>query len=361
MIRPEWQQFEGTNYEVGRQLGMYWCARLSDFKRTKEGRRIVGLLKNSRPLPEQPRLERAFKYQFPDLAEELKGVLQGVHDAGFTTASYQGVFRLALGEVDDEVEEDCSSIAHCGRRGNFLAHNEEECSIVPLCYARVKLRGKRTLRKFLSASYPFQLFGTAVGANTKIAFTGNSIGIQDARWQDVKRSRTRRVPKAVLTRCMLECQSIGAVKRLLCGHYSMLPSHWYVASASKIVSIQMRPSNDIAVKQRTAQIEPSNILRSACHTNHFQCGETDSWLWEDHEDQDDSERRLKLLNGIVRKVATTSEADAEGLERRMKAFRKRAKTVDSTLATIVLKVRKNGVEMRAFDYFAGASVGTARI
>jgi hypothetical protein len=67
----------------------------------------------------------------------------------------------------------------------ILAHNEEEEMHYPLCYPRVRLRHKSGNREFLTVSYPFQFFGSAVGANSTLAFTGNSI--EDAAENEAKR------------------------------------------------------------------------------------------------------------------------------------------------------------------------------
>ena len=168
------------------------------------------MLTDPRPPKWQAGLERSFSRAFPRLVQEIEGMVQGVKESGYDAASFAGLFGIVQGEVLDY--KGCSSIANIGNHATFLAHNEEERSIVPLCYAKVRLRKGQTTREFLSVSYPFQLFGSAVGANADIGFTGNSIGMQRRIWMPVRDSLMRRVPKTVLTRLMLECRSIAAVR-----------------------------------------------------------------------------------------------------------------------------------------------------
>jgi hypothetical protein len=306
-------------------------------------------------LEDQKDLESKFRHSFPGLTKELKGMIAGARKNGVRIASFSALFRVILGEVLDW-PGGCSSIAAVGRHANFLAHNEEGTSILPLCFAKVSLRLARTSREFLSVSYPFQLFGSAVGANAKIAFTGNSITMNEL----IENSWSKRIPKAVLTRLMLECQSIDEIKDTLRSYHAVLPSHWYVASASKIISIQMRPRAGSSIKERNSQIRVSPVRKSSCHTNHFQSGEKDGWC-ESEEYLEESVDRLKLLYKFEKELGPIRQRPETRIARLENTLKKlRHQTVGGvrgTLATISIAVDKEETRMRAFDYFSKRDVG----
>lgn len=350
MSKSRWEKFEGNHFEVGRLLGLYWGQRLTDFNHTGYGRYILRLLKKPRRLRGQILLEKEFSKKFPKVADELDGMVEGIRAAGYRKASFGLIFRFAVGEIDGHLLG-CSTIVRRAPRVTFLAHNEEDEELVPLCYAHVKIKDEPSKPEFLSISYPFQLFGSSVGANAKIAVTGNSIGMDDKTYRYLKRTLSSRISKTVLSRLILEQNSIEDVIKLLRSSRAALPNHWYVASASKVVSIELRPTT----RSRADQVRVFTVRRNTeCHTNHFQHGDWKRWVWNKRE-RDESTDRLGRLQSLARcphDSTGSGRATMGRLHRVLRALRSQTDDGEATtLSTVVMAVGRHGTTVQMYDYF----------
>jgi hypothetical protein len=238
----------------------------------------------------------------------------------------------------------------------ILAHNEEEEMRYPLCYPRVRLRHKSGNREFLTVSYPFQFFGSAVGANSTLAFTGNSIGMSPVLRERIRRSMDGRVPKTVLSRLMLERSSLSGIERLLRRYPALLPAHWYVASRTEIRSAQMRPR--ASVKYPGRQFEWREVEETTSHTNHFQHGPCASWFSSKRE-ENDSKRNLERLQHTLATSSVSGSAPTNvimgDLQSVLEEFRMKWGKED-TAATIVVAVGRSESRMKAYDHFDGGTV-----
>jgi hypothetical protein len=358
MIPPSWESFKGDHFEVGRQLGRFWVKRLNACSKTDYGRYLLktekrlgdrGWLGDAQRSKDYACLVSTLHREFPFLVEEIDGMVQGARDEGYK-AFFETVFCECLGESDFS----CSTIAYRGADEMILAHHEMEERRYPLCYAKVALEKKCGIQKFLTVSYPFQFFGSSVGANGTLAFTGNSIGMRGQRQQEVTCSLDGRVPKAVFTRLMLE--QPYRIKRLLHRYHAVLPCHWYIATKGKIVSVQVRPLP--SVRHRAAkQVTMLPVQETSCHTNHFQKGPCTFWSWPDADDNKDSRKRLRELVGIVGKLNDDSDRDARNsLKHGLEKVRKKP----YTCATIFVRVGQSGTTLEAFDHFDGGTKGVGQ-
>ncbi|MDO9326102.1 MAG: hypothetical protein Q7T80_14220, partial [Methanoregula sp.] len=247
MSDNHWLTFEGTHFEIGYQLGKYWISRIQSLSDVPDGTEFLEKYTYIKWLndpwnKEHEPLLGYFLEHFPDLVEELSGMVQGINDyGGKIRTTFPTLFGLLLGEVDEEVFG-CSTIAYRFGSETLLAHNEEDEKFrFPLCFARVRIESDQGNKEFLSVSHPFQLFGSSAGATPSFAFTGNSIKMDKQRKARIRGSLRCRVPKTVLSRLMLEQDGIPAVKRLLRSHHSTLPNHWFVVDNKSIWSVQLRP------------------------------------------------------------------------------------------------------------------------
>jgi hypothetical protein len=360
MTDIRWETFEGTHFEVGRKLGRYWVQRLEACEKSKYGRGFLKKKPYRKWLGDyqwsenHERLVGTFRRHFPLLVEEINGMVQGANDAGYK-ASFKTMFRMSLGEVDDDEVLDCSTIAHHGDKEMTLAHNEEDDCRYPLCYATVRLYKKSGNRDFLTVSYPFQFFGSAVGANSTLAFTGNSIGMSKLRKREVRHSLDGRVAKTVFSRLMLEEPSPSEIKRLLRSYHAVSPCHWYIASRASIISAKIRPRASAEGDAADQLRAPDIPQETSYHTNHFQQGDSACWSWPKYKDQEESKERLATLRSFAESIGAdryvTMSSLREPLERLRVCTRKRY-----TSATILLAVAQSGTKVQAFDHFDGDTV-----
>lgn len=362
-----WQVFTGSHFEVGKQLGEYWVTRIGALADDPYG---AAFLKRY-PYPEwltslwreehEPLLNYFLRH-FPELTEEISGMVHGVNSAGLRT-TFPTMFGLALGEADEEIFG-CSTIAARTDAGAVLAHNEEDDWRFPLCFARVRITEGAKQREFLSASHPFQLFGSSTGATASFAFTGNSIGMSEKQTATIRSNLFSRTPKTVLSRMMLEQEDVSGVEAILSGHHSVLPNHWFVADETTTYSIQIRPvsrvssSNSAAAQVRFAPVKED----ISYHTNHFLSGRRtgDRWSWGKGA-YEESEQRLKRLQRLASKNGDTSE---DALVAVLAALREKTNQGRrSTTATISFSVRRGQVTGKAVSYFGGTaeSVGSETI
>ncbi len=348
MSDNQWLTFEGTHFEIGYLLGKYWISRIQSLPDESGGTEFLEQYNYIKWLndpwnEEHEPLLGYFLEHFPDLIEELSGMVQGINDyGGKIRTTFPTLFGLLLGEVDEEVFG-CSTIACRSGSETLLAHNEEDDKFrFPLCFAHVSLKSEQGSKKFLSVSHPFQLFGSSVGATPSFAFTGNSIKMDKQRKARIRESLRCRVPKTVLSRLMLEQEGIPAVKRLLSAHHSTLPNHWFVADTKNIWSVQLLPLAFGYLSPKSQMIWVSVKEAIAFHTNHFQGLDRSYTTWSGNKAyQKESERRLKKLIALQ---ASEKDCSAAGLRKVLLSLRNSSKYLErNTAATILFKVQPKGV------------------
>jgi len=343
-----WVSFEGTNYDVGHDLGRWWARRLTALEESDAGAKYLrskdGFMPEwltsaswSKWCEEKeffwPLLETT-AHAFPEIIEEIEGMTAGAR-AGGLEASFLGVFWTALGETATE-RPHCSSLILPGPDRMFLAHNEEWTEKSPLCFADVKMPSGR----FRSISYPFQLLGSVAGATESFAFQGNSIGSGDHLTR-IRKDWAGRVPKTFLTRKMLDAGSTEDVRKLYQKHRSILPSHHFVCASDEAISIEVRP---------TAPMKLTDITAPACHANHFVRADQsvdEDWLFDKKTWNNDSAKRLRKLSGLKsREVASAGDARKLMLEMRKG-------NESSTSATIVFDLAPGRPPKILADEFFG--------
>ena len=267
---------EGSNYEIGFELGKWWVKRITQLK----FRGFESWLE-SRQFETKyfPLMNYAYK-NFPDLMAQIEGMADGISKRGWKT-SIGNVFLYSIGE-----NWGCSSFVVKQKDSVLMGHNEEDNKKYPLCVANVTLKCKAQKEpiEFVSASYPFQLFGSVGGMNRYLAFQGNSIGIK-GKARRLESTWNHRAPKAFLTRKMLECTSIGEIEELFGKHHSTLPSHHFIATYNKAYSLEIRPIMDIGENHEGSakdQLRIKTVEGFSTHTNHFiENGKPDlDWSWE---------------------------------------------------------------------------------
>ena len=358
MSKNHWLTFEGTHFEIGYQLGKYWISRIQSLSHEPHGKEFLEKYTYIKWLndpwnKEHEPLLGYFLEHFPDLVEELSGMVQGINDyGGKIRTTFPTLFGLLLGEVDEEVFG-CSTIAYHSGNETLLVHNEEDEKFrFPLCFARVRIKSDQGNKEFLSVSHPFQLFGSSAGATPSFAFTGNSIKMDRQRKARICESLRCRVPKTVLSRLMLEQDGIPAVKRLLGAHHSALPNHWFVVDTKNIWSAQLLPLayENPSPKSQMIWVRVKEAI--AFHTNHFQ-GLTKSYTtWSCNKAyQKESEKRLKKLISLQ---ASEKDCSAVGLRNVLLSLRNSSKPLErNTAATILFKVNPKEVMGNADSYFNG--------
>jgi hypothetical protein len=152
----------------------------------------------------------------------------------------------------------------------------------------VSIRNRGASSEFISVSYPFQFFGSAIGATAAFAFTGNSIFTRPR----PPNNDAARLPKTVFTRLALQQKSADAVARLFDNSLSILPGHWYVANRNTIRSVEVRPYSPS--RRPCIRI----VETQECYTNHFR---------GDRDPTNESVRRLKRLEKFAgEELAETS-------------------------------------------------------
>ena len=358
MPDSKWLSFEGTHFDIGYQLGKYWTSRIESLAEEPDGAAFLKEYNYIKWLndPWNKKHEPLLGYfleHFPDLVEELSGMVQGINECGGKIrTTFPTLFGLLLGEVDEEVFG-CSTIAYRSEGKTLLAHNEEDDKFrFPLCFARVSLKSDQGSKEFLSVSHPFQFFGSSVGATPSFAFTGNSIKMDRQRKARIRGSLRCRVPKTVLSRLMLEQDGIPAVKRLLGAHHSALPNHWFVADTKNIWSAQLLPISFgyLSPKSQMAWVTVKEAI--AFHTNHFQNPDQSTKTWTGTKAyQNESERRLKKLIALQ---ASEQDFSSAGLRNVLLSLRNSSKYMEkATAATILFRVHPKGVSGDADNYFNG--------
>lgn len=358
MSDNQWLTFEGTHFQIGYELGKYWISRIQSLSDDPDGKEFLKEYNYIKWLndPWNKKHEPLLGYfleHFPDLVEELSGMVQGVNDyGGKIRTTFPTLFGLLLGEVDEEVFG-CSTIA-C-RFGNeiLLVHNEEDDNFrFPLCFAHVRLESDKGNKEFLSVSHPFQFFGSSVGATPSFAFTGNSIKMDRQRKARIRGSLRCRVPKTVLSRLMLEQEGIPAVKRLLGAHHSALPNHWFIADTKNIWSAQLLPLAFGYLSPKSQMIWVRVKEAIAFHTNHFQGLSETYTTWSCNKAyQKESAKRLRKLISLQ---ASEKDCSAAGLRNVLLSLRNSGEYLEkTTAATIIFKVQPKGVSGDADNYFNG--------
>ncbi len=336
MSPRDWVQFEGNREAVGHALGLWWATKHPDaYDKTTVWQQGM-----------RPLLANAARF-FPEILEEVSGMTRGAIEGGVET-SFLNMFAQALGETTSQ----CSSLVVQSKNGWVLGHDEQDEEIGPLCFSRVKYSKTCGLPALLSISYPFQLLGSACGANTKLSFQGNSIGTAghatrlEETWVD-------RVPKTLFTRKLLEATSIEDVVRLYSTAHTTLPNHHFICGSDSAYACEIRPRLDSSDQPR-AQLSLRRITAPAeVHTNHFMTrkGADRDWMWPaDGDNRDSDERR----DDFKERLESSHEHDADSVMQILRAHAD--KYPQSTLASVCFDTCGAKVHCNAVDLTGDAPV-----
>ncbi len=285
---------KGDNFEIGRDLGMFWGNYFSKLdKRIKLYRNYKKWLQDDEIDERRGKLLTNMVQHFPALFHELVGMNIGINESeiGFK-ASLFGLFTCWLAETDLSFEEynGCSSVLLPIKNGFYLAHSDEYDEPYPLVVADVSLKTADNTFQFISISHPFQLLGSVAGMNRNFAFQGNSIGCSKVIFEKIQNTwHERIIPKTVFTRMMLEKSSIAEIKTLYQNYASTLPNHHYVVFSDMAYSIEVKPSAEIELIVQDPQGDQPHI-----HTNHFL--KDPSYEWEYTDEGKESRERWNILN-----------------------------------------------------------------
>lgn len=318
-------EIKGDNYEIGYAVGKYWgkylkrCqkkySRYDDKNKRELIELYIKLLSCSWKKDFTPLMINTSKY-FPDIMSEVAGMEKGVAESGFIT-SFVNIFGLCLGETGDPSCH-CSSIVAKTNNGYLMGTNDEDYTVDPLLLSKVHLKKDRGHKKFVSISHPFQLLGSAAGMNKHIAFQGNSIGFSEKVYYKIKDTWHCRVPKTILTRRMLDMDSIDEIKHLLKSYHCTLPNHHYIISHNKAFSVDVVPKVDNINCSKGSLVKIIKIKDRHFHTNHFLKGNRsqqkdylndDSWEWSNKKDLKDSKARFKKLSDRLQMKSLMSVDD----------------------------------------------------
>jgi hypothetical protein len=353
-----------NNYEVGYGLGEWWAEYFLENENKPAMKRLLkkypyfSYLCKSWDIDENtyaPLLRNAMRH-FPDLVEEITGIEKGVCDvfsshpriSGKIRPTFLDLFCLCLGETDDPDFNNCSTAVFKTDSGYLLAHNDEYETQYPLLVAKVDLETPSGEKRFLSVSHPFQLFGSAAGMNSHIAFSGNSIGCIDQE-EDLKKTYSKRIPKTFFSRRLLEASSISQVKDTLSAHHSTLPNHHYVITKSDVYSFDIRPSLNIN-DDPSKQVKKRNITRFCphYHTNHFLLGDSFDMGWNfGRQGEDDSKKRYEYLSKNIPK----SGVSKEGIETVFITMAQDKRFRAQTAATLLFHMKEDRIDFSGHFYF----------
>ncbi|MGV8058590.1 MAG: hypothetical protein AB2L12_11280 [Smithellaceae bacterium] len=311
-------EFRGNNYELGYQAGQWWGKFFQDCLPDEKSpvRKFLGkkqcsyinFLTDSWS-PKFFLLFKKVKKCFPDIMEEISGMVYGVKSTGLHS-TLEHMFGLCLGETGARGYQ-CSSTIMETKNGFIIGHNEECDKVYPMLPAKVTLRQGKSEKKFISVSYPFQLFCSGTGMNSKMAFQGNSIGCY-GKLRMLEKTWPGRIPKAVLTRKMAELDNIGDIEALYREYPTTLPSHHYIIFRDKAYSLDIAPgfSTTGNVKENIIRILPVKDLQF--QTNHFLPANTNQkyfndreWHWSDR--NRDSKERFNYLQKHIKHAAFVPE------------------------------------------------------
>jgi len=339
--------FTGTHFDIGKELGKWWVEKINAIEDkkflNKRNTRFKLRLKDAWKDQHFPLLHYAYK-NFPEIMDEIAGMAEGINEKGWKT-SVENVFMYATGEVWG-----CSSVLVRTDGGFLLGHNEEDDMVYPLCFANVHLKGENYDQKFVSVSYPFQLFGSVVGMNSSMAFQGNSIGTA-GKLRMLKSSWHKRAAKTFFTRKMLECHDIEEVEQLYHHHHAALPSHHFVAFKDEAYSLEIRP---IEIDQNPYGQMTSSLIKvdQIVHANHFilNNGKTyQDWKWkdEDHTDKNSNDRYSAL-----KEIQWQESDNAESILKQLDTFRQTLKVSGVTSASLCFMITDEKISLHARAYFS---------
>lgn len=351
---------EGDNYNIGKELGQFWGNYFTHLRDSKQKRHVAvysdykNWLTDERDNKKDMAKQSLVKDQFPDIWNEVQGMLEGVNESeiGFK-ATLGGLFACCLAE-SDEIWSNyaCSTTVLREDDGYVMVHSDEYLSPGPLVAANVSLQKKDIKIGFLSISYPFQLLGSAAGCNKYFAIQGNSIGCDKETYD----SGYDRIPKTVFSRLLLEETTPQGVRNLYMEYPCSLPSHHALITSKGVFSIEVRPGEGTGGKNGVnlteIQLKPGDKFN---HTNHFKTDEmTSKWCYKD---QTESPKRLLALKKYVKNAT-----DVSTLEKAFNSFahnyrptpRKRLHHTMSGIFTFV--ARENGqpsLKTISFSYGVG--------
>ena len=343
----KWVSFSGNRYKVAFDLGEYWAKYWAEER--KAGRKCKRFdLEHHRhcsPSTEQSlaRAQALVARKFPALKKEIECMVAGINCAG-VKANYAGLFAQVLGEAGPG----CATIGVLSKsgKGGMLSHNEEDSWDTPLCFSHVTISGPGAPRRFLSVSYPYQLFGSAAGATTRFAFSGNSIYLCSKLETAVRNTRAHRVPKTVLTRLLLEERSMAGAKQLLSEHHLLQANNLCFLTAAGPFKAQIVPNESLHSRKNLQIVWEPPVDGRICQTNHLR---RDGQPVSGTECPPGDWKRRDKLEGIA-----ASDIDSvPKIEQKMyKDFSKRTET----MATITFEISGGRMSCHVMHYFTGGKV-----
>ena len=339
-MTEDWQLFKGSRYQVAKALGSYWGKEYKKRKRKIPG---VGCLAPRCDCFSAERL--LIEKGFPKVHEEICGILDGINSEG-VKATFEGVLREVLAEATG-----CATIGIRSKNRSVLSHNEEWDGKSPLCFAHVNLDGHR----FLSVSYPFQLFGSAAGATSAFAFSGNSIDLDCKREQAIKRTRDKRIAKTILTRLLLDQHTFNDAKKILTLHPLLQANNLsFIGKAGNLLKAQIVPNQSLSLRALENQVRWIKATNNRiCQTNYLsQDGELDGKHVDGTMAPEADIERHGRLNDIITNISCSDTKLAATLEKKMSTVRCDESTRnEDTLATITFEMTKKQMRARAIHFF----------
>lgn len=349
----------GDSYDVGKEVGLFWGNYFTHLRDSKDKRHAAlysdykSWLTDERDNKKDLAKQHLLKDEFPDVWDEIEGMLEGVNDSeiGFK-ATLGGLFACCLGESDETWSNyACSTTVLRDHDGYIMVHSDEYLSPVPLLAANVSIQKGNLTLNFFSISHPFQLLGSAAGCNKGFAIQGNSIGCD----RETFDSGHQRIPKTVFSRLLLEQTTPEAVADLYRKHPCSLPNHHALITSKGVFSLEVRPCEGEKGKNRVnlnqIELQPGKKFN---HTNHFKSDEmTSKWCYRD---QTESPRRLLALKKYVKNAT-----DVSALETAFNSFahnyrptpRKRLHHTMSGIFTFVVKA-KGQPSLKTISFSYGA-------
>lgn len=297
----------GTHEEIGKEIGYYWG---NYFALLETGRKEghTKLYDEYQHWLKDPRedlapLQQMVEKQFPLVWDEIRGMLDGVNSSniGFE-ASLGGLFSCCIAESDLDHAEyyECSSVVLRTEKDYVLVHSDEWIKACPLLAADIRVLSEGQEVSFFSLSHPFQLPGSAAGCNRYFAVQGNSIGCKDS---ITFKNGKKKIPKTVLSRKLLELESVKAVADLYRKYPCSLPNHHLFITPDGAYSLEVRPRREKNAVNKVSPVRPLPLAigKTFCHTNHFKRDEKNGEVngaWR-YKDATESPRRLKALEEAV--------------------------------------------------------------
>jgi hypothetical protein len=169
----------GSYVDVGAGFGYYWGNYISLLKSSKSRKQqsIYNMYKEwlTCKRDDLKDSQEAVKERFPDVWQEICGMLEGVNNSnvGFKV-TLGGLFSCCVAESDEEYSDyaACSTVILGEDNGYVMIHSDEYDAAYPLLASNITIASEEGDKEFFSISHPFQLAGSAAGFNKFFAFQG---------------------------------------------------------------------------------------------------------------------------------------------------------------------------------------------